>query len=188
MRSRRNTKCVGNDRARKVRRSAFAVATAFSLYVSVAPIALATGEDPNPTQSESDTRAAQASGGVKLHILVIEANRRDGAFDARIRGNVRKHLEEVGYTGARVLDELSTPAVSEGARVQLEILSRGNPNSAQHLGVTALGISTSEVRLRVEIPELRFDTSTRQKPDTTVALAFKTPDGSKLYLAVTPTL
>ncbi|MCB9653432.1 MAG: hypothetical protein H6729_04770 [Deltaproteobacteria bacterium] len=194
MRSWRHPKCAGNHRTTglgRAGREGFALATALAIAVSAtAPVwrAAVASEQPTPPTSPAQPTHAPASNGVNLHILVIEASKREGTFDARIRGNVRKHLEDVGYTGARVMDELSTQAVSEGARVQLEILSMGKPRSAQHLRVTALSVSQSEVRLRVEIPEFRFDTSTRQKPDTTVALAFKTPEGSQLYLAVTPTL
>lgn len=139
--------------------------------------------------TSSEVRAestASAASQVRLGVLVVEGTRQDKTFDSRIDPKVHGTLQDMGYTGARVLDALDT-TVDKGSSVSLEIL--GKSGKSRVLKVTVLKIIDPQtVKLRVAIPEFKFSTDSISKKSGTLLLAFKTTEGKAMFLAVTPSL
>src|SRR5690348_14678799 len=81
------------------------------------------------------TRAFADAPSVTVDILVIEASRSEGAFDARL-AKLKPRIERSGYKSAQVVDELSHREIEVGSRVSLQMPSKKQTLSVRVLEVT----------------------------------------------------
>lgn len=146
--------------------------------VPLLPLAVMIAQQPQPAEKK-----------VAIKILVIEADKKSTTIDPQVA-----HLKDnlLGYSGAKVLDELRTN-IDVGSSVSLEIAPESGDKRL--LKVTLKKVAADgAVRLRVAIEAIGFDSDTThpKKPDgkyPTIVVGKPLAGGEKaLFLAVTPQL
>lgn len=118
---------------------------------------------------------------VEIHIVVIEGDKRSSDFDLRLDA-LRAAMP--GYSGAKLLDELSASAV-EGSSVSLEILRESGAPRLLRVTVRKLE-PDGTVKLRVAIDAFKFSADTTHKNGATLVVRCPLSDPKALFLAVTP--
>jgi hypothetical protein len=117
---------------------------------------------------------------VKVDILVIEAKKDAGTFDARLE-KLEKRIVRSGYQSATVLDELNAADIAIGSSVSLEM-----PSKKQDLKVKVLDVAKDKkIKLQVGIKGMKFETETEHS-DGGMLLVVITKGDNALMLAVTP--
>lgn len=125
---------------------------------------------------------------VKVDIIIVEASRRPGGMDAKLKAKkqakLTKQIVQAGFKSARISDTLTTQ-VEVGARVSLEVLASPKPRILQ---VRVNEVSAKNIRLTVGIKALDLEVDTAQGNGGTFVIVH--PQGPKdaLFLAVTPQL
>lgn len=133
-------------------------------------------------------RPAAAGPEVRIGIVVIEAAKSGGKPDARLKQlKLAGKVQDLGYPSARVMDELRTK-VGLDSSVTLEILGKSGKPRTLKVKVLEANPKTQKVRLKIAIPELRFETTTEHVEGGTFMVAHKRPKNRALFLAVTPKL
>jgi hypothetical protein len=146
------------------------------------PVALSQPAPQPPVLTATAAHAPPAPTPVKIHILVIEADKKAEHFDKRLEP-FRKAMP--GYKGAKLLDELDASA-EEGASVSLEILRQSGKSRLLRVTVQDVGDTTKTVKLKVAIDALKFSTVTTHKNGATLVVGHPLSGDKALFLAVTP--
>lgn len=121
---------------------------------------------------------------VAIHILVIEGDKKGKEVDKRIDAALKSAMP--GYTGAKVLDELTT-SVEEGSSVSLEILRKSG--ESRLLKVTVRSVDPNgTVHLNVAIEALKFSADTTHEKSGRLVVRHPLSEDKALFLAVTPKL
>lgn len=121
---------------------------------------------------------------VKVNILVIEAHRKAGPFDARL-DKLKSKIVRAGYKGAQVLDELNADEINIGSRVVLQM-----PSKKQNLRVRVLEVTKDQkIKLHVAIEGMKFETTTEHPNNGILLVGIPKKDKSvAMMLGVTPTI
>jgi hypothetical protein len=118
---------------------------------------------------------------VKLHILVMEADKRSDHLDKKL-APFKDAMP--GFKGARLLDELDASA-EEGASVSLEIMKKNG--KSRLLRVTVDDVTPENaIKLKIAVDELKFSTHTTHKNGATLLIQHPLSKEKALFLAVTP--
>ena len=133
-------------------------------------------------QSPPASAAANEPKPVKLHILVIEADKKSGDWDKRI-ADMRSAMP--GYKSAKVLDELEA-STEEKSSVSLEIMRQSGQPRLLKVSVRKVEADKT-VKLRLEIEALKFKMdTTHEKGVGRIVVAKPMPGDKALFFAVTP--
>ena len=128
---------------------------------------------------------AAAAQSVAVDILVVQASRRSGSMDAKLKKQVKltKQMEVAGFKSAKVTDSLNTK-VEVGASVALQVLRAPK----RLLKVSVKEVSNGTIKLTVGIKALQFEIDTEHKNGGTFVVAHPQGKEDALFLAVTPKL
>jgi hypothetical protein len=131
-------------------------------------------------------RAEVPAPGVVVNIRVFEGHRTRAGFDPRITDpRVKQQIQELGFAGARFVDELDAARAEPGTGVSLEFRPEAT-EPARTLSVKVLEVKPEEVRLEISIPEFKFAAKTTHKKGGTFLLVHKRDAERTLFLAVRP--
>jgi hypothetical protein len=137
-----------------------------------------------PSSARAQAPVVTAPSAVGVHLLAIEASKEQRGFDEPLRAaGLAAKIEELGYVGAKLADELRT-SVEPDASVSLELFAKSAKK--RMLTVKVLEVKPDEVRLHVAIPELKFGAETVHRKGGTFLVAHKLDAATALFLAVTP--
>jgi hypothetical protein len=141
---------------------------------------------PSPPAARAEVPVAATEAGVVVNIRVFEGHRTRAGFDPRITdAKVRAQIQELGFAGARFVDELDAARAEPGTGVSLEF--RPEPTEpARTLAVKVLEVKPEEVRLEISIPDFKFSAKTTHKKGGTFLLVHKRDAERTLFLAVRP--
>ena len=131
--------------------------------------------------------AQPARGPVAVDILVVQAFRKPGPMDPRLKKQVKltKQIRTAGFTSATVSDALKTK-VEVGSSVGVEVLASPKPRLLQ---VRVKEVTKDKkIRLTVGIKEFDFEIDTEHSNGSMIVVAHPQGPKAALFLAVTPKL
>ena len=135
----------------------------------------------------SAARAQDTRPSVAVDITVVQAFRRPGEMDARLKKQVKltKQITTAGFKSARISDALKTK-VEVGSRVGVEVLASPKPRLLQ---VRVKEVTPKKtIKLTVGIKALDFEIDTEHTNGGTIVVAHPQGPDEALFLAVTPKL
>lgn len=123
---------------------------------------------------------AYAATSVDVRIEVLKASRTQSGFDASAR-RYKKQLESMGFVGATTIDTLT--AADRGVGSSVELRFRDPSRTERAIRVKVLESSKKRIRLHIEVPAYKLQTSTTHLDGGTYLMVIPKDD---LVLAVQP--